>query len=322
MKRIMQMELTSFKKVKLTRNSTWKRLKKHKYIYLLLLPAFVAYLVFNYAPMVGILMAFKDFRIADGFWGIFTGESIGFKQFERLFDSFYFYVVLRNTIIISVYKIIFTFPLPIIFAILLNELRSNLFKRFVQTVTYLPHFLSMVVISGLVYSVFSSSSGLINAFFDLFGLESKQYLGDTSYFRSIIVGVDMWKEAGWNAIIYLAAISTVDQQLYDSAKIDGANKFRQIWHITLPEISGIIILLFILRLGFILNAGFEQIILLYSPPVYPVADIIDTFVYRLGFVQADYGFSTAVNLFKSVVGLVLIIGANLIAKRMGKQGIW
>lgn len=307
---------------KVHHGTLWKRIKKHKLVYLLLFPSFATVLIFNYAPMAGILMAFKNFRIMDGFWGIFTGEWIGFKNFERLFASYYFYDVFRNTILISLYKIIFGFPAPIILALLLNELKNKFYTRFVQTITYLPHFLGAVILTGLTYALLNPSYGIVNGVIQAFGYEPQQFLADPRYFRSIIVGLDVWKNTGWNAIIFLAAISSVDMGLYDAAKMDGANKFRQMWHITLPGISEIVVLMFILRLGDIMNAGFDQIFLLYSVMVYNVGDIIDTYVYRMGLVNSEYGFSTAVGLFKSVIALILIIAANAVAKKFGKQGIW
>ena len=299
-----------------------KKIIKYRLVYFLILPSVICYIIFAYLPMAGVLMAFKDYQVGRGFKGIFTSPSVGFEHFQRLFKSYYFFSILRNTIVISFYKIIFCFPAPIIFAILLNELRIAYFKRFVQTVTYLPHFLSTVVVTGLVLAMLSPSYGLVNAVLGTMGLEPVHFLANSRYFRSIIVVIDVWKGTGWSAVIYLAAISSIDPQLYESATIDGAGKFRQIWNITLPSLLDLIILLLILRIGDILNAGFEQIFLLYSPPVYSVGDIIDTFVYREGLVNSNYGFSTAVGLFKSVVGLMLIVGSNKLANKFGRQGIW
>ncbi len=299
-----------------------KKIYKYRMVYFLILPTVVCYIIFSYLPMVGILMAFKDYQVGKGFMGIFTSPGVGFDHFKRLFNSYYFFSILRNTVLISFYKIIFCFPIPIIFAILLNELEMKFFKRFVQTVTYLPHFLSTVVVTGLVLALLSPSYGLINAILGTLGFEPVHFLANSKYFRSIIVAIDVWKGTGWSAVIYLAAISSIDPQLYESATIDGAGKLRQIWSITLPSLLDLIILLLILRVGDILNAGFEQIFLLYSPPVYSVGDILDTFVYREGLVNSNYGFSTAVGLFKSIVGFVLIIGSNKLANKFGRQGIW
>lgn len=300
----------------------YKRIYKNRLIYLLILPVILCFILYSYVPMLGILMAFKDYKISKGFMGIFTSPGVGWDNFRSLFNSPYFFRVLGNTLLISFYKIIYVFPAPILFALLLNELRSTSFKRIVQTVTYLPNFLSAVVVTGLAISVFSPTYGMINAILVSLGKEPVFFLAQTEYFRSIIVGIDMWKGTGWSAIIYLAAITTIDQQLYEAAIIDGARKLRQIWHITLPGISDLIVLLLIFRVGDILNAGFDQIFLLYSPPVYSVGDIIDTYVYREGLINANYGLSTAVGLFKSAAGLVMIIVTNSLAKKFGKQGIW
>lgn len=308
--------------LKKNKNSILKRILKYKVVYLFLLPSFLCILVFSYIPMTGILIAFQEFSISKGFKGIFTSQFVGLQQFKSLFASFYFYTVFRNTLVISILKLIFVFPAPIILAILLNELKSNRFKRIVQTVTYLPNFLSIVVISGLVAALFSPTYGIVNSFRTALGLDVIHYIGDQNYFRSIIVGIDVWQSAGVGAIIYLAAMASINPELYEAAIIDGASRFRQIIHITLPEITDLIILLFIFRIGNIMNAGFDSIFLLYSPPVYEVGDIIDTFVYREGLLKGSYSFTTAVGVFKSLIGLVLILTTNKVAKRFGRQGIW
>lgn len=318
----MEITVNSKKIFKTKKSKLIQRIWKNKLVYMLVLPSIICFIIFAYIPMVGILMSFKDYKISQGFIGIFTSPNVGLEHFKRLFTSFYFLSVLRNTILISVYKIIFAFTSPIIFALLLNEIKAKNFKKFVQTVTYLPNFLSAVVISGLVLSLISPSYGIVNAILGSLGNQPIHFLANPQYFRSIIVSIDVWKSTGWSAIIYLAAITSIDPQLYESAKIDGASRFRQIWHITLPEISNLIILLFILRVGDILNAGFEQIFLLYSPTVYSTGDILDTYVYREGLVNSNYGFSTAVGLFKSVVGFFMIVITNNLAKRFGKRGIW
>ena len=272
--------------------------------------------------MVGVVMSFNDYQVTKGLAGIFTSPWVGLKHFKALFTSFYFYDIMRNTILISVYKILFAFTSPIIFALLLNELRGRRFKRVVQTITYLPNFFSPVVIVGLILSLISPNYGIINALIGSMGGAPSNFLANPRLFRSIIVFIDVWQGTGFSAIIYLAAITSIDQEQYESAKLDGANRFKQIWHITLPGMSDIIILLFIFRIGYMLNAGFDQIFLLYSPPVYPVGDIIDTFVYREGLVHMSYSFSTAVGLFKSVIGFALIVAVNKAVKKFGRQGIW
>lgn len=305
-----------------SKKSLKKKFKKYWFLCFLIILPLACIFVYNYVPMVGIIISFKDYKITRGFAGIFTSPDVGLRHFQRLFTSDKFFSVLANTLIISTYKIIFTFPAPIIFALLLNELKSRLFKRFVQTISYLPHFLSMVIVYGVVLAVISPSYGLVNMLMQYFGHESVYFLAEQKIFRGLLVVVDLWTSTGWGAIIYLAAITSIDNELYNSADIDGATRFKKIIHITIPGIMPIIVLLLIFRLGSILNAGFEQVLLFYSPPVYPVGDIIDTYVYRQGLTMADYSYSTAVGLFNSVVSLIFILISNKFAHKLGHQGIW
>lgn len=272
--------------------------------------------------MAGIAMAFKDYKLGTGFAGVFTSPNIGFDNFRSLFLSFYFWQILRNTLLISFYKLLFVFPAPIILALFLNELRALPFKRVVQTVSYLPHFLSAVIVQGLVLAILSPTYGVVNTVRQLMGMPAQHFLADARYFRAIIVGIDIWQGLGWGAIIYLAAISAIDPEQYEAATIDGAGRIRQAWNITIAGIADLIMLLFILRIGNVLNAGFETIFLLYSPTVYSVGDIIDTYAYREGLINANFGFGTAIGLFKSVVGFVLIVVTNRLANHFGRQGIW
>lgn len=298
------------------------KIKRDKLYYYLIAPGILYFLIFHYVPIYGIIVAFKDVSPFDGLKGIFESSWVGFKHFKVFIDSYYFWNVLENTIVISFYRILFGFPAPIILALLINEIGSTVFKRVVQTVSYLPHFISMVILAGFVSVLLSVDGGLVNSILQQFGHESQMFLADPAYFRSIIVGSYIWKEVGWNSILYLAAIAGVDPQLYEAAKMDGANRFRQMWNITLPGILPIIVILLILQIGSVMDAGFEQIFLLYSPPVYAVSDIIDTYVYRKGLEEIQYSFAAAVGLFKSVIALVLIIGANKVAKKLGQEGIW
>lgn len=272
--------------------------------------------------MFGIIIGFKDYEPFMGVKGIFTSEWVGLKHFKKFFSSYYFKNILGNTLIISLSKFIFGFPAPIIFAILLNELKNEKFKKTIQTISYLPHFLSWVVVSGLLVALLSTDNGLLNVLRGFFGKESIMYLGDPKYFRKVLVLSDIWKGIGWGSIVYLAAISGVDQELYEAAYMDGASRWRRIWHITLPSISNIVVIMLIFSVGGLLNAGFEQIFLLYSPSVYNVADIIDTFVYREGLISNNYSYATAVGLFKSLVSMVLLLLTNFIAKQLDQEGIW
>lgn len=296
--------------------------KKYKMYYFLLLPGLLYLIIFHYIPLFGVIIAFKDYQPFMGVEGIFTSPWVGFKHFKRFFDSYYCLNVIGNTLIISLYKFVFGFPAPIILALLLNEVRHEKFKRTVQTISYLPHFLSWVVVSGLIVTLLSADGGLINKLRTAMGLEPIMYLSNPKYFRSILVISDIWKGVGWGSIVYLAAITSVDPELYEAAIIDGANKWKRIKYITLPSISNVIVIMLIFRVGGLLNAGFEQIFLLYSPAVYSVADIIDTFVYREGLLSNNYSYSTAVGLFKSIVSMVLLLMTNYIVKKLDQEGIW
>jgi putative aldouronate transport system permease protein len=299
---------------------TWLEYKKHKYIFLMLLPGIIWYAIFHYGPMYGVQLAFKDFQIMSGING---SPWVGLKHFERMFTgSGDFLNVMRNTLLISAYNIIFGFPAPIILALLFNEVRISWFKRITQTISYLPHFLSWVVLSGLLVVILSPTTGIVNFMLNLIGVEPKYFLGDPSYFRFTLIVSNIWKEVGWGTIIYLAALAGIDPHLYEAAVMDGAGRWKQTVHITLPGIMSVIAIMFIFRVGHILDAGFDQILNMYNPAVYSVADILDTYVYRVGLTQLQYSFTTAVGLFKNVVGLVLLISANYLIKRSGQEGLF
>lgn len=304
------------------RNGKLREIKKYRLYYLLIIPGLLYFIVFKYLPMLGVVVAFKDIAPYEGFDKILADPWVGFKHFETFFSSYYFWQILRNTLLISVYKIIAGFPAPIILALLLNEIRNTAFKKTVQTVSYLPHFISVVVMAGLLTNILSTRGGFVNVLIGLFGAQPIFFLGDSHYFRGVLVLSDVWKNIGWGSIIYLAAITGVDPGLYEAATMDGAGKLKQVWHITLPGISNIISIMLILSMGGILNAGFEQVLTLYSPSVYDVSDIIDTYVYRVGLQNLQYSFSTAVGLFKSIFSLVFVLASNMIAKKMGQEGIW
>lgn len=305
------------------RMSFGQSLLKYKYLHLMILPCIVYYVMFHYIPMAGIVIAFKNYRgVVSGFAGIFEAPWIGLKNFEMFFGSIYFGRILRNTILISLYRIIFSFPMPIIYALLLNELRSHRFKRVVQTISYLPHFLSWVVISGLVVVLLSTDGGPINGLISALGGEPVFFLASNRHFRSILVISGIWQGVGWGSIVYLAAISGVSPELYESAELDGARRFQKMWHITLPSIKEIIAIYLILSVGRILSENFDQIYNLYSPAVYETADVFETYVYRSGVGEARFSYSAAVGLFKGVISFVLVILTNRAAKLMGSDGIW
>ncbi|WP_141501686.1 ABC transporter permease [Paenibacillus luteus] len=306
------------REVKLTKGRSLKLLKYWD-LYLMLLPAVILILLFKYIPMYGVIIAFKDYNFMEGVWG---SEWVGFQYFRELFSFDEFPRVVRNTVIISLMKLLVGFPIPIILALLLNELKLDKFKRMVQTITYLPHFISWVIIGGLAIDMLSPSSGIINRIIEMLGFQPIFFMSDEGIFRWILVGSDIWKEAGWGAIIYLAALLGINDELYQAATVDGANRFRQIWHISLPGLKSTIIIILLLRIGYILDAGFEQVLVMYNPTVYDVADIIDTYVFRVGLGSMQFGLTTAAGLFKSVIGCVLLVLANVFARRMGEEGIF
>lgn len=297
----------------------WKTVFRYRYIYLMLLPAVVYYVIFHYYTMYGALIAFKDFKIMKGIIG---SPWAGLSHFEYLFSLDKFWQVFNNTLVISLYRLIFGFPLPLIVALLLNEVRFTLFKRTVQTVIYLPHFISWIIMGGLLINMLSIDSGFVNQLLRDLGIQPIGFLTDEGYFRSTLVWSMIWKEFGWNTIVYMAALAAVNPQLYEAAWMDGANRWRRMWHVTLPCIRSTIVILLILRIGSMMQAGFEQIFVLYHPGVYRVADIIDTYVYRIGLTEGRYSMASAVGLFKSVINFGLLLAANWVAGRLGERGVY
>lgn len=269
--------------------------------------------------MYGVVIAFKDYNLIQG---VMNSKWVGLQYFRELFLFDEFPRVVRNTLYISLMKLIVGFPAPILLALLLNELRLVRFKRAVQTVTYLPHFISWVVIGGIAVDLLSPNSGIVNKALEVLGLQPVFFLSDERLFRWILVYSDVWKEAGWGAIIYLAALIGINEELFQAATVDGAGRLRQIWHVSLPGIRSTIIVLLLLRLGHVLDAGFEQVLVMYNPVVYDVADIIDTYVFRVGLGTMQFGLTTAAGLFKSVIGCVLLLLANYLARKMGEEGVF
>ncbi|MDF2927419.1 MAG: sugar transporter permease [Paenibacillaceae bacterium] len=292
---------------------------RHKYLYLMIFPVILYYAIFHYAPMYGAIIAFKNYRIAEGFIG---SSWVGFDHFLNFFNSYYFGRLIRNTLLINLYMLLFSFPAPIIFALLINEIGSRLFKRAVQTITYLPHFISMIVICGMI-TQFVARDGLITDILVWFGFERTALLGHPQYFRTIYVLSDIWQGVGWGSIIYLAAITGINPELYEASRIDGANRWKQTLHITLPGIIPIIVILFILKIGHMLDVGFDKIILLYNPNTYSTADVISTFVYRKGLGESnEFSYTTAVGLFQSVINFMLLIAANRFSKKLSDNSLW
>jgi len=299
-------------------NPGWKYFIKNKWLYFLLIPGFLYLFIFKYIPMFGIVIAFQDLSLVKGILG---SDWVGFKHFEYLFKSESFYTVLKNSLLISIYQIIFGFPAPILLSLMLNEIRHMLFKRISQTVLYLPHFISWVILSGIIINLLSPSTGGINRIIENLGGEPIHFLIKPEYFRTILVSAEIWKDLGWGTIIYLAALTSIDPTLYESATIDGANRLQRIWYISLPGIGTTIVILLVLRVGNIMDNGFEQIFMLYNPMTYAVADVFETYTYRVGLLEGRLSFSAAVGLFKSVVGFILIIGANRVARWFDKS-LW
>lgn len=291
---------------------------KQKYIYLMALPVFLWYLIFCYFPMYGLVMSFQDFSPRLGF---FDSPFVGFAHFESFFNSTYFWRLLRNTFLISFYDIILGFPAPILLAILINEVQSKIYKKTIQTISYIPHFISVVIICGIL-TRFTSSTGLFNDIIALFGGERNDLFVQPELFRSLYIGSGIWQGAGFGTIIYLATISGIDPELYNAAKIDGAGKLRQIISITLPCLLPTIMILLILRIGSLMSVGYEKIILLYNPATYETADVISSFVYRKGILDANYSYSAAVSLFNSVINFVLLIGANWMSRKTTENSLW
>ena len=293
-------------------------LQRHKWKYILMIPILIYLILFCYKPMYGLIIAFKNYKPALGFAG---SKWVGLKYFKKFFGDYYFFRILRNTFLISLYSILWGFPAPILLALMLNELRGERFKRTVQTVTYIPHFISMVVICSIIRQ-FCLSDGVFNDIGAFFGAQRTALLQKPGYFRTIYVASGIWQEIGWSSIIYLAALTGIDPQLYEAAEIDGANRLRQTWHITLPGIMPTIIMLLILRMGSILGVGYEKILLLYNETIYETADVISTYVYRSGLVKMQYSYSTAVGLMNSVINVILLLSANALSRRVSESSLW
>ena len=288
-----------------------KNWQKDWQLHLMILPGLLFILIFKYMPLGGITIAFKEFLPGKGIWG---SPWVGLENFEYMLALPDTKRVMWNTLFIAAAKILINFPVPIIISILLNEVKNHRFKRSVQTIIYLPYFISWVILAGIIQDLFAKE-GLINQFLGIFGAEPVFFLGNKYAFLGVLIGTDVWKNFGYNTVVYLVAITGIDETLYEAAKIDGANRFQQIWNVTLPGIAPIVVLMMILNLGNVLNAGFEQIFNLYNPLVYETADIIDTFVYRISLVEANYSLGTAVGLLKSVVSFILIVTSYKIANK-------
>ncbi|BBM36592.1 ABC transporter permease [Pseudoleptotrichia goodfellowii] len=301
------------------------KLKKTKFnkeqlsLYLLLLPFILWYAVFVYKPMYGLIIAFKDYSL---FKGISGSDWVGFKNFTEFLTSPYFYVTLKNTLMINLYSLFLEFPFAIMLALMLNEVKNKLFKSFVQTASFIPYFIAIVVAAGIAINILSPSTGVINLLLEKLGMGKIYFLSKPEYFRGIFTGLNIWKNTGFNAVIYLAALTTIDEQLYEAAKIDGADKFKQLRYITIPGIIPTIVIMLVLKVGSMLNVAFETVLLLYQPATYSTSDVISTYVYRTGMLQQDFGLATAVGLFNALVGFILVYSANKWSKKVSSSSLW
>lgn len=299
--------------------SAVKTLRKDIFLYVLILPGVLYFLVFKYVPMWGVIISFQDYS---AYLGLLHSPWVGLEHFQRFFSNPDFFKLFRNTMMINLLSLIFFFPLPIALSLMMNEIKQQWFKKIIQSIVYLPHFLSWVIIVGISFLMLSKSEGVINQLLEYAGFARIDFLTEPRYFWVVLTLQSIWKEVGWGTVIFLAAIAGVDIQLYEAARMDGAGRLRQMWHVTLPAIRNVIITLLILRIGHMMDVGFEQVYLMMNGAVSDVAEVFDTYVYRVGILQGEFSFSTAVGLFKSVVGLLLVVGANRMAKLLGEEGVY
>lgn len=297
----------------------WRRIWAGRYLYLMFLPVFLYYVIFRYGPMLGLSIAFKDYNVYLGFE---KSPWVGFKYFQQFFNSIYLWRLVRNTLLINLYDLLFNFPAAIVLALLLNEVQNRRFKKTVQTITYMPYFISSVVIASMVVQFLSPSSGIVNNIIAAMGGERQYFMVQPESFRTIYTLMNLWKNVGWNSIIFLAAISGINGELYEACRVDGGGHLRQTWHITLPGIAGTIVIMLIMRLGHVLDAGYETILLLQSNPILETSDVIGTYVYRRGLKGGEYSYATAVNMFQSVIGFAMVIIANWLSRRYSDTSLW
>lgn len=302
------------------RSNLRRKFRESKYLLLLALPCVLYFFIFHYIPMFGILISFQKYNLFRGVW---HSEWVGFKYYEMFFQNPDFFKLLRNTFLLSFYTILFGFPAPILLALLLNELKHAIFKRFVQSVSYLPHFISNVVVVSMITVFLSPSGGIVNRVIESLGFSAVNWLILPEWFRTIYVASGIWQGIGWSSILYLAALTAIDPHLYEAAEMDGAGRFRRMWHISLPGILPVVIMLLILDIGHMLEVGFEKVFLLYNPATYETADIISTYVYRIGLLQGNYSYATAIGLFTGIVNLLLLVSANAFSRKIAKESsLW
>ncbi|CAM3611699.1 ABC transporter permease [Marinicrinis lubricantis] len=299
--------------------ATLKHIRRDRQLLLLFIPCIVFYAIFRYGPLYGLVIAFKDYSVYQGVWG---SEWVGLEHFQKFFSNQDFWMLFRNTFLLGFFTLIFGFPFPIILAVLLNEVRVKWFKKSIQTFSYLPAFLSVVIIASMIIDFLSPTNGLINQFLSFLGFEKKYFLIDSNWFRPIYVISEIWATMGYQAIIYLAAIAGISPTLYEAAKVDGANRWHMMRHITIPGLMPTVLVMFILNTGNMFRIGYEKVLLLYNPMTYDVADVFSTYVYRKGLLESSYSYAAAVGMFESAVALVMLLGANQLSKRIGGSGLW
>lgn len=304
------------------KKSLLQLIKRDKQLVLMFAPIFAYYIIFCYLPMAGLVMAFQNFRIGSGFTGLFTSPWVGFQWFSQFFNSVFAWRLIRNTFLLSFYSLLFGFPIPIIFAICITQLRAKRFAKAAQVVTYLPYFISTVVVVGMMTNFLSPGNGIINEFIKRMGGTPINFMSDPSWFRRLYVISGSWQSFGFNSIIFVAAIMGIDPALYEAMKVDGATRWQQIIHLILPMISDTVILLLIMTLGNLLNVGFEKVYLMYSPAVYETGDVISTYVYRQGIENKNFGYASAVGLFYSAVGFVFVLGSNTLSRKVTGSSLW
>lgn len=309
----MNQEILKKSKIQLT----VEHIQKYWILYLMMIPATVLLILFTYGPMYGIIMAFQDFTVFKGYTG---SPFVGLKHFQRLFSDPLFYRLFKNTFMVGVLDFLFSFPAPLIFALILNEVRKVRFKSVVQSISYLPHFIPPVVMVGIIFELFGSY-GIINSLLSSLGMEPISFFTKSEWFLPLYIGSGVWKTIGWGSIIYMGALTNIDSTLYEAADMDGANRWHKMWHVTLPSLRPTVVTLFILNAGGIMQVGFEKVFLMSSPATYEVSDVLSTYVYRQGILNSDFSYSAAVGLFNNIVALLFVLLANKIAKKLGEEGI-
>jgi putative aldouronate transport system permease protein len=299
--------------------AAWKHIKRDRQLLILFIPCLAFYLIFRYGPLYGLLIAFKDYSVFQGIW---DSPWAGLKHFEKFFGGNDFTLLFRNTLLLGFLTLICSFPFPILLALMLNEVRLKWFKKSVQTFSYLPAFLSVVIICSMIIDFLSPTHGIVNRIIQAFGFEPIYFLGEKAWFRPVYIISEIWANMGYESIIYLAAIASIDPTLYEAARVDGANRYHMMRHITVPGVMATIVVMFILKTGSMIRVGYEKVLLLYSPMTYEVADVFSTFVYRKGLLESNYSYAAAVGLFEALVALVMLLAANFVSRRLGGRGLW